>query len=571
LTATSAVTASVTALGVFLRTLTASSVAVSASIRKAVGKALTASHAVTASLVAIRVFLKSLTASVIVSASMVKSFLKSLVASVGAFGQGPGGVDAYTTFLLHGDGTNGSTTFKDEKGHPIQQVGMSKIDTSQSKFGGSSILTSDGSAYGGARTPDTPDIAFGSGDFTVDFWVRFSNVATGEAAETFLSDMQWFSPTSYGWWFTYARWNGTLQFSFNAGDEIAPSNIGVGRAWTPVNDTWYHLAAVRSGNTLTMYVNGTQLGGTYDMTGITINDATCLFNIGYEENTYGRYLLQGWMDEIRISKGIARWTSNFTPPTLPYGDSYITKRVGKFATATLAATAALTKRVNKPLAATAVVVTASMARIAAKVKLMVVTVASTASMQKIVGKLVAVTTTVTGLITRSITKFMDSTLFAQASLAASKVWGRILSATVGVTGSISRGIGKVITAVSNAVAALVSLVIIVPHATVPPQVGGNPNVGGVLNGTTGVWSGSAASYTYQWQKDPGGGVWVNIPGQSGTFSIPGQTTTYTVVQADVNNRFRLLVTATNANGTGVEVSNEMGPATIIYNRVVSYH
>ena len=65
-----------------------------------------------------------------------------------------------------------------------------------------------------------------------------------------------------------------------------------------------------------MFINGTQIGSTVTAGGI-INATDTLF-IGSNPNP-GDYW-KGSMDEIRISKGIARWTSNFTPPTKQYGN-----------------------------------------------------------------------------------------------------------------------------------------------------------------------------------------------------------------------------------------------------------
>jgi hypothetical protein len=88
---------------------------------------------------------------------------------------------------------------------------------------------------------------------------------------------------------------------------------------TLATNTWYHLALARTGIATKMFLNGVQEGPTF------ANDS---YNYVAPIGThpfFGIYGLDGtsygWignMDEIRISKGIARWTSNFTPPTVPY-------------------------------------------------------------------------------------------------------------------------------------------------------------------------------------------------------------------------------------------------------------
>ena len=93
----------------------------------------------------------------------------------------------------------------------------------------------------------------------------------------------------------------------------APAAISTG---TISNDTWTHVAAVRSGSTITLYINGTADG--------TVSSAVNIVSHGALQ--VGRQILVsatdqmwlGYIDELRISKGIARWTSNFTPPSSAY-------------------------------------------------------------------------------------------------------------------------------------------------------------------------------------------------------------------------------------------------------------
>ena len=101
---------------------------------------------------------------------------------------GGGGIDSDTVLMLHGNGTDGSTTFTDSSlttPHTPVAVGNAQIDTAQSKFGGASIYF-DGS--GDALTiPNDGDFTFGSDDLTVDFWVRFEALPASGAKMTFLA------------------------------------------------------------------------------------------------------------------------------------------------------------------------------------------------------------------------------------------------------------------------------------------------------------------------------------------------------------------------------------------------
>src|SRR3990167_4294419 len=90
----------------------------------------------------------------------------------------PATEDSYTKFLAHTDGTDGSTTFTDEAGIAITANGNAQIDTAQSKFGGASGLLDGTGDY--LTTPDSDNYNFGSGDFSVDFQVRFNSVASNQ-------------------------------------------------------------------------------------------------------------------------------------------------------------------------------------------------------------------------------------------------------------------------------------------------------------------------------------------------------------------------------------------------------
>ena len=92
---------------------------------------------------------------------------------------------------------------------------------------------------------------------------------------------------------------------------VASNSIG------DITNQWTHVAFVRNGNDWIWFINGVQ-SGTGDGGNYSIRDVASTLSIGARNNgTY--YQWNGYMDEIRISKGIARWTSNFTPPTNEYG------------------------------------------------------------------------------------------------------------------------------------------------------------------------------------------------------------------------------------------------------------
>lgn len=217
----------------------------------------------------------------------------------------PSSQNANTVLLLHMNGADASTTFTDSSAttpHTVTAAGNAQIDTAQSKFGGASglfdgtgdFLTLDGSA----------EFAFGTGDFTVDFWFRiavagtavlFDGRATG--SDPALTPM------------IYAAAN-QLRYFTNGGEVISGST-------QLLVDTWYHCALTRSGTSTKLFLNGTQEGATYSDSNNYIVGASRPM-IGADGNGNGNNAFNGWIDELRVLKGEAAWTSNFTPPTSAY-------------------------------------------------------------------------------------------------------------------------------------------------------------------------------------------------------------------------------------------------------------
>ena len=209
--------------------------------------------------------------------------------------------DSYTKLLLHCDGTDGSTTFIDSSGlHSPSANGSAQIDTAQSKFGGASGLFGTFSDY--VQVADSSDWDLGSEDFTIEGWLRLnsSTPSTCLCARTN-------SPSSY----FYIAWEGG-----NLRVRDFGGTIDFSRAVTETTGSWFHLAIVRSGNNFYIFKDGVQQGTTFTSSDSFI-DRTDALDIGRMSQN-GNYYIDGWLDDFRWSKGIARWTSNFTPETSAY-------------------------------------------------------------------------------------------------------------------------------------------------------------------------------------------------------------------------------------------------------------
>jgi hypothetical protein len=221
------------------------------------------------------------------------------------------GTDSYQKLCSHFNGVDAATAYTDPIAGAYTFFGNAQLDTAQKKFGTASLLLDGTSDY--VTIPNSSSWDFGSGDFTIDFWIRWNVVPSGTTPSVFLNRYGgwacWYSPDVKCMTFQYAPGN-YLLYTQNC--------------WTdPVANTWYHIAGVRSGNSFKWYKNGVLLSS-HNMTGITIPNGSSFGIGGRYERTSAWWWLNGWMDEVKVSKGIARWTSDFTLPTKELGESSIT-------------------------------------------------------------------------------------------------------------------------------------------------------------------------------------------------------------------------------------------------------
>jgi hypothetical protein len=214
-----------------------------------------------------------------------------------------------TVLLLKGDGTNGSTTILDSSkvaGSPktVTAVGNAQISTAQSKFGGSSIafdgtgdyLTLDGSAA----------FLFGTGDFTIEAWFRPSNLTGLKIIVD--ARPQGTSGVASHW--VIATDGATINYAV-AGSSYAGGALSL--------NTWHFLALSRASGSTRAFLDGVQIGSTItDTTNYLIGASRPI--IGADGNSPTALNFTGYIDDLRITKGVARYTANFTPPTTPFPD-----------------------------------------------------------------------------------------------------------------------------------------------------------------------------------------------------------------------------------------------------------
>lgn len=210
---------------------------------------------------------------------------------------GGGGGSSFVTSGSPSGGNGGSgivvLSYPDVYAGATATTGSPVVSTS----GSGSILFNGTSQY--LSIPTNTGLNFSTGDFTVETWV---NTTTANAADFFIVSgtgsggffFGWNSGGSYGWGRASVAWD----YATGA---------------TRVNGTWIHLALTRSGTSMRMFVNGTQVGTT--QTNSTAYD----FSIGSTAIGWqtGAYYFPGYMTNLRIIKGTALYTSNFIPSTIP--------------------------------------------------------------------------------------------------------------------------------------------------------------------------------------------------------------------------------------------------------------
>ena len=187
----------------------------------------------------------------------------------------------------------------------LETVGNVQISTAQSKFGGSSIAF-DGTGDYLVSNSDASNYAFGSGDFTIEMWLYLSTTAGTQI----VYDAR---PTStQGAYVVLYVLSGTVGLYVNTADRIVGSSLSA--------TTWYHIALARSGTSTRLFVDGVQVGSTYTDTNSYLNPSQRPI-IGAQAFTAGLTPLNGYIDDLRITKGVARYTANFTPPAAAFPTS----------------------------------------------------------------------------------------------------------------------------------------------------------------------------------------------------------------------------------------------------------
>ena len=221
-------------------------------------------------------------------------------------------LDSTVALLLRMEGANASNSFVNSASttsKALTIVGDTKIKTTVSKFGGSIYF--DGT--GDALRCNAPDFAFGTNDFTIEFWIYPINGSNGVAARIFETQAY---GTAGGYQLIFISGQSKIEFG-----ESANGTFVLDSASSLTNLAWTHVAISRVSGTTRLFINGTSEANTAYVSNYT---KTAL-SIGSDNS--GGNGFYGYLDEFRVTRGVGRYTSNFSVPTASFplnvlSDSY---------------------------------------------------------------------------------------------------------------------------------------------------------------------------------------------------------------------------------------------------------
>jgi hypothetical protein len=228
-----------------------------------------------------------------------------------SLGGAAGPTDPYfasVTLLIHMDGANGSTSFPTVVGSTPTPSGDAKISTAQSMFGGASavfdgsgdyLAFSSGAAFG-----------FGTADFTLEAFIW---IAGGSGTDRGIFDFRVSNGSDVGTFFLDSGANKLSYYSASSGFRSGGT--------APSTSAWHHIAFTRASGVFYTFLDGvlqwsatpsSQDFGSTKPLGVSGSLASGIV---------GSSPFNGYIDEVRITKGVARYTANFTPPSAAFPDS----------------------------------------------------------------------------------------------------------------------------------------------------------------------------------------------------------------------------------------------------------
>ncbi len=225
------------------------------------------------------------------------------------------GNDRYTSVMLHFESSLADDNDFGNSGNSPHTwtTSSATVSSTFSKFGTGSL--NNGAGTGATITPISNDFLFGSGNFTIDTWI---NLQGGTNLQKDIAGMITAGATNRPFTLVVI---GSSFVNFATTTSTGGLVNFTGSIAVTTASSWTHIAVVRSGSTLSIYVNGI-LDASIAITGsITALTSTNNLAIGVQGDSVVSTPFNGFIDEFRITTGVARWTTNFTPPVVAY-DTY---------------------------------------------------------------------------------------------------------------------------------------------------------------------------------------------------------------------------------------------------------
>lgn len=187
---------------------------------------------------------------------------------------------------------------------------------------GTGILDNRANTNSGVTAASTVQTDLGNGDYTIESSVRFASLPTGANKAVIFG--KWDEAGNKRSYQLYMGGpgleDGVTAFRISTDGTAGTVAEMLTWPWVPETDRWYHVALVRAAGELLFFIDGVQQG-------IPIADANTYFAgnettaLGLQDNTgtqVANTAFNGWLDEFRLSVGVARYSSNFAPPTSPF-------------------------------------------------------------------------------------------------------------------------------------------------------------------------------------------------------------------------------------------------------------
>ncbi len=205
-----------------------------------------------------------------------------------------------TSFLLN---LNNPAIVDISSRNVLETVGDAKIVTSTRKYGtGSMYFDGTGDYLASYSDLTKSNCTFRTGDFTIEAWVNFATVGTNLGIADTATNTTGGSNVQ---WYMFRRSTNVIGFGIHGADPIISSTTNTAAS------TWYHLAVTRSGTSVRMFINGVLESSTTNSTDLV----AASLQLGLVATPYS---MHGYIDDFRITKGVARYTANFTPPTTTF-------------------------------------------------------------------------------------------------------------------------------------------------------------------------------------------------------------------------------------------------------------